>query len=226
MNRKKSERAKKRKERKRIEKENAQKREGRADHEPLKPSKEPTVTKKPTSKPILSARPHPLTIIIALIGIVLTVIGLYWAIAQPDLRYIPNAGLETLTVLERKLDGEGNFVYSVQISPKFANLSWKPGFVDKVEFVPQSIVTLPEIKITSIDRERIFWHQEKPIEIRFLMTIPSDAAKNLNTKRELAVDQSLDVLDNTGKKVDHDQNGANGRLRFNFKEIVDIQIKK
>jgi len=111
--------------------------------------------------------PHALTIIFAVIGMLLTGFGIYWAVSQPDLRYIPSLNREDFTVLESKVDTDGNFVHSVRIRPKFINLSGKPGFIDKVEFVPQSIATLPEIKVTSIDKERIFWHQEKQIEITF-----------------------------------------------------------
>jgi len=156
----------------------------------------------------------------------LTGFGIYWAVSQPDLRYIPSLNREDFTVLESKVDTDGNFVHSVRIRPKFINLSGKPGFIDKVEFVPQSIATLPEIKVTSIDKERIFWHQEKQIEITFLMTIPTDVAKNLNTTRDLAVDQVLAVFDNTGKKVDHFPNGMYGRIRFNFNEIAKIQVNE
>jgi hypothetical protein len=176
------------------------------------------------TKPISPGRPHALTIIFSLVGILLASVGLYWNITQPDIRYISSLGPETMTVLESKFDGAGNFVHSVRLRPTFTNYSMKPGFIDKAEFVPQSIATLPEIKITSINKTPIFWHQKKQIEITFLMTVPTDAVNNLNTTRELAMEQVLAVYDNTGRKVDHLDSGLFGRIRFNFKDVVNVQI--
>jgi hypothetical protein len=129
-----------------------------------------------------------------------------------------------MTVVESKVDGTGNFVHNLRLRPTFTNYSMKPGFIDKVDFVPQSITTLPETKITSINKTFIFWHQKKQIEITFLMSIPTDALNNLNTTRELKIDQSLALYDNTGKRVDRLPNGTYGRLRFNFNEVVDVQL--
>jgi len=146
--------------------------------------------------------------------------------AQPDLRYIPALGPESLTVLESKVDSTGNFVHSIRLRPTFTNFSFKPGFIDKVEFVPQTIATLPENKVTGINKVPIFWHQKKQIEITLLMTIPTDAVNNLNTTRQLDVDEVLAVFDNTGRKVDHLPNGLYGRIRFAFKENVDIKVDR
>jgi hypothetical protein len=111
------------------------------------------------------------------------------------------------------------------LRPTFTNYSIKPGFIDKAEFVPESITTLPDIKITSINKTFIYWHKPKQIEITFLMTLPTDAMNNLNTTQKLAIDQVLAAYDNTGKKVDRLPNGMFGRIRFNFKELVTIQLK-
>jgi hypothetical protein len=189
-----------------------------------KPTPSPSPTTTPSASPS-SGRPHVLTIIFSVIGIVLASTALYWGIAQPDIRYIPSLGPEAMTLLESKVDGAGNFVHSIRLRPTFTNYSFKPGFVDKAEFVPQSIATLPEFKVTGINKTFIFWHQEKQIEITFLMTIPTDPVNHLNTTRELAVDQVLAAYDNTGKKIDHLPSGLLGRIRFNFKELVDTRLQ-
>jgi len=218
--------AKKLRERKRHKHENeiAENREDLTLQEPLEPRQDHNIAKTAKTKPLPTGRPHALTIILSLIPIVIGIIVLYWNIGQPDIRYIPSLGPETMTVVESKLDSAGNFVHNFRLRPTFTNYSMKPGFIDKVEFVPQSIATLPETKITSINRTFIFWHQKKRIEITFLMTVPTDAANNLNTTRELAVDQALAVYDNTGKRVDRLPNGTFGRLRFNFKDIVNVHL--
>ncbi len=226
MNKEQRRRAKRRKERRRVrhEDEPAENREDLTLHESLEPRPSHDIGKTAKTKPIPPGRPHAVTITFSIIGILLACITLYWNVVQPDIRYIPSLGPETLTVVESKVDGAGNFVHSLRLQPTFTNYSIKPGFIDKVEFVPQSIATLPEIKITSINKTFIFWHQKKQIEITFLMTVPTDAVNNLNTTRELGVDQVLAVFDNTGRKVDHLQNGLFGRIRFNFKQIVKTQL--
>jgi hypothetical protein len=170
-------------------------------------------------------RPHALTITLTAIGLIIAAIALYWNIAVPDIRYVSSLAPETMAVVESKVDAAGNFVHSVRMRPTFTNYSLKPGFIDKAEFAPQTISTLPDMKITGIDKTFIFWHQKKQIEITFLMTIPTDPLNHLNTTRELGIDQVLSTYDNTGRKIDLSTNGLFGRIRFNFKEIADIHLK-
>jgi hypothetical protein len=175
--------------------------------------------------PTPPTRPHALTISLSIVVIFLSCITLYWNVAQPDIRYVASLGPETMTLVESKIDSSGNFVHSFRLRPTFTNYSIKPGFIDKAEFVPQSIATLPEIKITSINRAPIHWHQKRQIEITFLMTVPTDVVNNPNTTRELAMEQVLAVYDNTGRKVDRLESGLFGRIRFNFKDTVNTQPK-
>jgi len=175
--------------------------------------------------PLRPQRPHALTITLTAIGLIIAATALYWNIAVPDIRYVSSSSPETMTVVESKVDAAGNFVHSVRMRPTFTNYSLKPGFIDKAEFAPQTISTLPDIKITGIDKTFIFWHQKKQIEITFLMTIPTDPINHLNTTRELGIDQVLFTYDNTGRKINLSTNGLFGRIRFNFKEIADIRLK-
>ena len=169
--------------------------------------------------------PHALTIAFTVVGLFLTAIAVYWNIAVPDIRYVSSLAPESMTVVESKVDAAGNFVHSVRMRPSFTNFSLKPGFIDKAEFAPQTISTLPDFKITSINKTFIFWHQKKQIEITFLMTIPTDPLNHLNTTRELAIEEVLFAYDNTGRKVNLNADGLFGRIRFNFKEIADIHLK-
>jgi hypothetical protein len=170
-------------------------------------------------------RPHVLTITLTAIGLIFAAIALYWNIAVPDIRYVSSLAPESMTVVESKVDAGGNFVHSVRMRPTFTNYSLKPGFIDKAEFAPQTIATVPDIKITGIDKTFIFWHQKKQIEITFLMTIPTDPLNHLNTTRELGIDQVIVTYDDTGRKINLNTNGLFGRIRFNFKEIAKIQVK-
>jgi hypothetical protein len=190
--------------------------ESHADHNS---SKERDPNKKPTTP-----RPHFLTITLTTITLLLSCAALYWNIAQPDIRYVASLSPETMTVVESKVDSAGNFVHSLRVRATFTNYSLKPGFIDKAEWVPLSIATLPDIKITSIDRSNIFWRQKKQIEITFLMTVPTDPIQHLNTTRELAMEQVLAVYDNTGRKVERLENGLFGRIRFNFADTVKTEL--
>jgi hypothetical protein len=170
-------------------------------------------------------RPHVVTITLSVLGLIIAAVALYWNIAVPDVRYVPSLPPESMTILESKVDGAGNFVHSVRMRPTFTNFSFKPGFIDKAEFAPLTITTLPDVKITGIDKTYIFWHQKKQIEITFLMTVPTDPLNHLDTTRELAIDQVLVAYDNTGRKISRNADGLFGRIRFNFKDIADIHIK-
>lgn len=180
--------------------------------------------KKPIPKPTPSGRPHWLTITFSVIALLLTGVTVYWNIAQPDIRYVSTLGPETAKVVESKMDA-GNFVHSLRLRPTFTNYSLKPGFIDKAELVPLSIATLPEVKVTSINKTFIYWHQPKQIEITFLISVPTDPLNHLNTTRELSVEEVLAVFDNTGKKVDHLTDGMFGRIKFNLKDIVKVEAE-
>jgi len=175
------------------------------------------------SKPV-SPRPHAFTIVATIVGLVVTVFGVWWAnFAQPDIRYVPSIDPEAVTEIDSKVDSQGNFVHNLRLRPKFINVAFKSGFIDKAEFVPETIETLPDIKLTSIGKTWLRWNQETPVEITFLLTIQTDIAHNLNAHRELKIEQVLAVFDNTGKKVDHLTNGMFGRIKMNFKQLVKIQ---
>ena len=178
---------------------------------------------KAKSTPTPAGRPHLFTIIVSGIVMLTGLITLYWNLAQPDLRYVPRSDPELMTVLETKFDSSGNLIHNLRARPTFTNYSFKPGFIDKAEFVPQTIATLPDIKVTGINKTRIFWHQEKQVEITFLMAVPTDVANNPNSTRELAMEEVLSVFDNTGKKVDHLQNGLFGRIHFDLKDVVNTR---
>ncbi len=209
------------KQKKREKNRNRRKREkqrNRGDHPPSQPLIPP--------KPV-SPRPHAFTIASGIAGLLLAgfagFIGWWTNFAQPDIRYVPSTDSESVTEIDSKVDSAGNFVHNLRLRPKFINVAFKSGFIDKAEFVPETIETLPDIKITSIGRTPLHWREATPVEITFIMTIPTDSLNHLNTTRELKIEQVLSVFDNTGKKVDHLPNGMLGRIKMNFKQVVKVQ---
>src|ERR1700730_10021312 len=112
MNKRQRKRAKRLRERKRFkqESETAENREDLTVQELLGPMQDCDITKTIKPKPISAGWPHPLVISFSVIGILLTCTGLYWAIGQPDIRYIPILEPEAMTTVESKVDGAGNLV--------------------------------------------------------------------------------------------------------------------
>lgn len=180
----------------------------------------------------MSPRPHGFTIAgiiltagLSLLAICVTVFIAWWnSYAQPDIRYIPRTEFEELTELSSTVDSAGNFVHNLRVRPKFINYGFKPGYIDKVEFVPLTVETLPDIKITSIGKSLLNRNEEKVVEITFILTIPTNALKHLNTTRELNIKEVISAFDNTGKKVELLTNGMLGRIEMDFKQIVEIHV--
>ncbi|PYU68833.1 MAG: hypothetical protein DMG49_15040 [Acidobacteria bacterium] len=185
----------------------------------------------PPTPSAVSPRPHTfniaatiITISLGVITLLLSAFGVWWTnFAQPDIRYIANTDSESVTEIDSKVDSAGNFVHNLRLRAKFMNVAFKSGFIDKAEFIPETIETLPDIKITGIGKTPLRWREETPVEITFIMTIPTDSLNHLNTTRELKIEQVLSVFDNTGKKVDHLTNGMLGRIKMNFKQVVKLQ---
>jgi hypothetical protein len=160
------------------------------------------------------------------IAILIPCAALYWNVAQPDIRYVASGGPEMMTIVESKIDSAGHFVHSMRARPTFTNYSIKPGFIDKAEWVPLSIATLPEMKITSIEKTPILWHQKKQIEITFLMIVPTDPVNHLNTTRDLAIEQILAVYDNTGRKIERAESGIFARIHLSFTDTVKTELNQ
>jgi hypothetical protein len=170
--------------------------------------------------------------VLGLLGLLLTITAIclfvYVNILQPDIRYIPVLPSGAITVVDRKVDLYGNFVYKFRIKAKFTNFSIKTGFVDRVEFDPQTVANLPDIKVTTINRVPIHRHEEKEIAIDFLLTLPTDAMSHPDTWREASTELVMNAFDNTGKKIDKFESGPFpfGRIKFNLKEIIKAEFKR
>jgi len=147
MNKRQRKRAKKLKERR--ERENTEYNPTLTLHEPLTP-KQYQIAK--TSKTKSDGQPIWLKIIFGSVPAILALIGLYWAISVPDIRYIPVVEPETMTTVENTVDSAGNFIHNVKLRVMFTNYAFKPGFIDKVDFVPESIVTCRTSKSRALIR--------------------------------------------------------------------------
>lgn len=169
---------------------------------------------------------HVLALLTLLASITAICLLVYVHILQPDIRYVPALPSGAITIVDRQIDAYGNFVYKLTMKPKFTNSSIKGGFVDRVEFDPQAVANLPDIKITTINKTPIHRHEEKEIAIEFVLTLPTDAMNHPNTWREASTELVMVAFDNTGKKIDRLTSGLFGRIRFNLKEIIKAEFKE
>jgi|GEM_PF-6168397 len=89
----------------------------------------------------------------------------------------------------------------------FKNYSVKSGYVDKIEYVPQTLESIPVVEIVHFDKEQIGWRQERTLEIKYRMIVNLNAlAKAIRPEtREIRVEAKL--YDNTGKLIATTPNG-------------------
>jgi hypothetical protein len=131
---------------------------------------------------------------------------------EPDLRYALPPPARDIETLEQKVDENGNWVIYCQVSSNFTNLSWRPGYIARVEVVPLSIATDLDGRVTHIVSDPIHHEEVKTVTIQFIVTISTDALNHLGTTRDLPVDVTFDLFDNTGKPVAHYVDGLFARM--------------
>ncbi len=149
-------------------------------------------------------------------GTIIALLALATAIysnLEPDIKYSSFNLNDKL--IGRKIDKQNNFVYHYSITPKFKNLSFKKGFIDKVEFVPVSIETIPDVKVTSIRKTPISWRSEEDVEIQFIVTVPTDFDMKVKEKK-VSTELIVNAYDNTGKKVERSTDGQFIRGKLNL----------
>lgn len=138
------------------------------------------------------------------IGIVTLACTLYLVNLEPNLKYSSFNFNDKL--IGRKIDNKNNFIYYYSITPRFKNTSFKTGYVDKVEFVPVSIETIPDVKVISIRKTPIAWRSEEDVEIQFIVTVPTDFDTKLEEKK-VSTELIVNAYDNTGKKIERSTDG-------------------
>ncbi|MBT1073441.1 hypothetical protein [Pelotalea chapellei] len=138
------------------------------------------------------------------IGIVTLACTIYLVNLEPNLKYSSFNYNDKL--IGRKIDSKNNFLYHFSITPRFKNASFKTGYVDKVEFVPVSIETIPDVKVISIRKAPIPWRSVEDVEIQFIVTVPTDFDAKLKEKK-VSTELIVNAYDNTGKKIERSTDG-------------------
>ena len=147
----------------------------------------------------------------------------YFAIGQPDIRYTYNQLPEDqrLLVLDHLFDANGNSVVLVSIRLRIKNTAVKQGYIDKAEFVPFNIQSLPKIEVQGIDKRVVKWGEEQTIDVRAIFTTP---AGFLGPPAEhKTIELEVKLFDNTGRQVGRYVDGLLARMRL--KATLDLARK-
>ncbi|SRR5712692_7783252 len=107
-------------------------------------------------------RKNPVAVAGILVASVLALAIPYWLSLEPDIRFIHSNPMESAVLLDRQLDENLNYVYHVSVRPRVKNLSFKSGFIDKVEIPPiESIAALAHIQSFTINKGASFLERGK-----------------------------------------------------------------
>lgn len=83
---------------------------------------------------------------------------------------------------------------------RFKNFSFKSGFVDKLEFVPNSLSSGLDIKVLEVEKKPIGWREETDIRVKWVIT--ADGAKlTEETVQQKPLIFTGRFYDNTGRQI-------------------------
>lgn len=127
----------------------------------------------------------------------------YMTVAQPDIRFVTEGDI-VLADIQKKDNTETSLQ---RLSILFKNLSFRAGYIDRVEFVPTSVSSFT-IKVLEVEKVSIGWGEQKEIWVTYTAT---------DHQEEEKVAFEVRAYDNTGKLI-RDISGAVGshQLRIGF----------
>jgi hypothetical protein len=149
---------------------------------------------------------------LALIAIVAPVLAgfviYYITVAQPDIRFVTEGDIE-ITDIQRKGNTETSLA---RLSIRFKNLSFRSGYIDRVEFIPTSVSSYT-IKVLEVEKVSIGRGEEKEIWVTYTDTYYREEIlyEKFRKGEELAFE--VRAYDNTGKLI-RDMSGAVGSHRL------------
>jgi hypothetical protein len=135
----------------------------------------------------------------------------YMTVAQPDIRFVTEGDIE-IADIQKKDNTETSLA---RLSIRFKNLSFRSGYIDRVEFVPTSVSSYT-IKVLEVEKVSIGWGEQKEIWVTYTDTYQEELiTEKAKSGEELAFE--VRAYDNTGKLI-RDMSGAVGshRLKIGF----------
>ncbi|MEQ1680020.1 MAG: hypothetical protein ABL950_05405 [Nitrospira sp.] len=148
---------------------------------------------------------------VAIVGAVVTH---YIGILEPDIRYTYSQLQDPLRFLDQRVDSNGDFVFLASIKVQATNIAFTSGFIDRVEFVPLAIETIPKIEIKHLDKKSIGWRKPQEIEVRALLTIQAGLIGPAAERKMVALE--LKSFDDRGHVIDRYDDGKFARIRFDL----------
>jgi hypothetical protein len=153
---------------------------------------------------------------LALSGIVVPVLAgfvfYYMTVAQPDIRFVTEGDIE-IADTQKKENTETSLE---RLSIRFKNLSFRAGYIDRVEFVPTSVSSYT-IKVLEVQKVSIGWGEQKEIWVTYTATYHPEEILTEKAKSGEELAFEVRAYDNTGKLI-RDMSGAVGshRLKIGF----------
>jgi hypothetical protein len=105
-------------------------------------------------------------------------------------------------------------VFYCQLRSNFTNLAWRPGYIKRVEVEPLSIATIPDTKVTNITSDPIHRHEQKTVTVLFIMTLQIDPLNHLGTTRDLPLELTFAMFDNTDRPINRYTSGLFARIHW------------
>lgn len=137
----------------------------------------------------------------------------HMTVAQPDIRFVTEADLQAVD--QQRKDSTTTSIERLSI--RFKNLSFRSGYVDRVEFIPTS-VSAYIVKVLEVEKVSIGWREEKEIWVKYTATYHAEEVIAEEERRGKYLAFEVRAYDNTGKLIT-DMSGAVGShpLQITFK---------
>lgn len=133
------------------------------------------------------------------------IVGLFFAylsVAEPDIRYLPNAQPVT-THNEGISRKDCDCFYYLSVRQPFINSSLKGGYINDIKFVNMSLDLAPTFELIDVDRVKLGWNEQQDVDVKFSLSFSPEDCRKI-AQRDKNFTFGVRYLDNTGKQVLYD----------------------
>ena len=146
----------------------------------------------------------------------------YYPFAKPDIRYTLSQSPNAVRFIDDTVTEDGNFLFNTALTFELKNHSVKRGFVDRVELVPVSVDTIPEVLVTHTDKRRMSWRQKQRVAVRALITV--ETGWSGPKAEQVQVVLELKAFDDEGQTIDRYEDGRFARITFDLSGHVERRL--
>ena len=159
------------------------------------------------------------TALVAVLGLSLA----YYPIAKPDIRYTLNQSSNAFRFIDQTVTEDGSFLFNTSFDIEFRNLSMKSGVVDRIELVPVTVGTIPEISVTHMDRRPMGWCQTERVTFQALITVETGWVGPRTEQHQIVLE--LKAFDDEDQSIDLYEDGRAARIRFDLSGNIERSIR-